>query len=348
MTDRRRHLQATLRAELEAREADAFAHVATDRDPTLRYCRVDASDPVAVAFDGAEWLACRRSDSSDHPAERLAARLRERGLDGSILTPQTVPHDAALYIERAGFSLASTDAVDHARAEKTPGERERIERAQAAAGAGLRRAASVLADATVVDGSLAVDGDPLTPDRLRRLADEAVVAAGGFPAGNTAVSAGTDPDVALPAGEPIVVELAPQETDGYHGGLVRTFVVDGDGGWERRAHVAVTRALASARALLTADEPPTSAVEADLEAEVVAFGFEEGIETAVYSVGLERRERPADGDAVETGHVVRLEAAVTGTDGDTVRVADLLFSRSETAEWLEKPSRSLDPAAFES
>ncbi|WP_254766543.1 peptidase M24 [Salinilacihabitans rarus] len=348
MTGPRNRAESTLAAELDARDADAFVHVGRARDPAIRYC-AGGDDPEpgtirALAFDGESWRR-RGAAPSDaaHPATALASALADAGAE-RVLSPRAIPHDAALYFEGAGLELASTDALERARARKTPAEVERIERAQAAASEGLRRAASTLAGAAVVDGALRGDDEALTPERLRREIDREVVAAGASPADGTAVSApGTGP---LRAGEPIVVSVAPREPGGYRGALVRTLVVDGEGGPERRAHVAITHAFRSARALLTADVQSVTAVEADLEAEVRAFGFAEddGIETRVRGVGLDPVERPARGDdEVGPGSVVRLDVAV-GTE-NRVRLADLLVVEADGPRTLAAPARSLEPAA---
>ncbi|QFU82651.1 M24 family metallopeptidase [Natronorubrum aibiense] len=355
------HLESAISDALEAREAVAVVHAGSDCDPAVRYCRprlAVENGLVAVAFDGETWLVETDTDAGSHPAEALAATLCERVGSETILTPARLPHDAALYLEQAGFELASTDVIERARATKTERERERIASAQTAAAAGVRRGASLLADATIDDGHLVVDGEVLTPDRLRIAIDEAIVSAGAFPAGNTVVNPNPDHrpstldtgDVALRPGEPIVLETAPRGPAGYHGGLVRTFVVDSDGGRERRAHVGVTQSFRSAAAMLTADTESVTAVEADLEAEVRAFGFEnaDAVQTRVTGVGLEPRERPRlGGDGIEPGSVVRLESAVHVADGQWLRIADILVRKTadERAIYLPACSRSLEPTA---
>ncbi|MDF9744851.1 peptidase M24 [Natrinema sp. S1CR25-10] len=364
--ERRDHAVSVVSAALAERDAAAFVHVGTDRDPGIRYLRpAPATGRTAIAYLGAEdeWVVQSAADESrGDPAERLASTLADRGLEGPVLTPPRVPHDAALYLEHAGFELASTDALERARTTKTAGERAEIAAAQRAASAGIRRAASVLADATVVDGRLAVaenDGDrsdpePLTAARLRTAIDDAIVGAGALPAGNTAVdpgsSDGTDPSPLRP-GEPIVLEAAPRGPAGYHGGLVRTLVVDSDGGRERRVHVAVTQSFRSARSMLTAGTESVTAVEADLEAEVRSFGFAEGdaIETDVAGVGLEPRERPAEGgDDVGPETVVRIDVAGQVGADTRIRIADVLAvtDEGERPDWLAAPSQSLEPSAL--
>ncbi|WP_265108911.1 M24 family metallopeptidase [Halosolutus halophilus] len=349
-------LEAALATALDSREAVAFVHAGPDRDPAIRYCRSSSSPsavdrrgaPIrALAFDGTRWLSVSSADSAGHPAADLASGLTDRVGTGTVLTPARIPHDAALYLEQAGFSLASTDVVERTRATKTDAERDHVDTAQAAAAAGVRRAASVLADATIEDGRLVASGDAVTPDRLRRAVDEAIIAAGGFPARTTTITA-TDGDAALRSGAPIVVATAPRGPTGYHGGLVRTLVVDSEGGTERRAHVAVTQAFRSVQAMLTADTESVTAVEADLEAEVRGFGFgEHPIETRVAGVGLEPAERPRDGaDEVEPDTVVRVEAAVEFEPDRRIRLADVLAVREHEVEWLAPPSRSIEPSAL--
>jgi Xaa-Pro aminopeptidase len=360
--ERRDRATAVVRSALDSRDAAAFVHAGTGRDPGLRYLRPTPSTGLAaVAYDGVEdeWLVGSTADGADaHPADRLAAALADRGLEGPVLTPPRVPHDAALYLERAGFEPASTDALERARATKTAGERDRIAAAQRAAGAGIRRAASLLSDARGVDGRPALDEsgggtEPLTPARLRTAIDEAIVGAGAFPAGNTAVDPDSSraPDDPLRPGEPVVLAATPREPAGYYGRLVRTLVVDGDGGRERRVHVAVTQSFRSARSLLTVGSESVAAVAADLEAEVRSFGFDadQPVETAVAGVGLEPRERPlAGGDAVGPGSVVRLD--VTGAVGpeSRVRIADVvaITDDGDRPDRFAAPSRSLSPAAL--
>lgn len=371
----RERLEGVLAAELTNRDASAFVHVGPRDDPAVDYClrAADAgtaggttpddtegaptasgavgpvADPrrvVAVAYDATreEWLV--RDPGSSHPATRLGANLADCGRVGTILTPPTIPHDAALHLEGAGFALASTDAVDRARATKTDAEREAVAAAGEVAAAGLRRGAALLADAAIANGRLVDDEGAVTADRLRRTVDEGIVAAGGFPTGGTAVAVGDDAD-ALRPGEPVVVVAAARGPTGYRSGLARTVVVDGDGGTERRAHVAVTQAFRSARAMLTADAHPASAVEADLEAEIRGFGFgDRPVETAVHGVGLAPAERPRGDETVGAGAAVRLEAAVEFEPGRWIRLADVLARGDGEVEWLAAPSRSMVPSAL--
>lgn len=360
---------------LANQSAAALVLVGSDREPSLRYCLsviddldldTDHDHPdtapahsasgrthaiAVVLVDDRFTVLSESHNSTADPAHRLATRLADVVPDSAtVLTPRTIPHDAACYLEDTGLSLTSTAVLGQTRARKTVTERDRIERAQTAAVAGVRRGASLLASATTVDGRLESDGEPVTASRMRRTIDEGIVAAGAFPGAQTAIAG--EPAAAIEReqhvadpfspGQPITVSVAPREPDGYHGGLTRTFVVAGEGGRERRAHVAVTRALTSAQSLLSTDEDVSvRSVEADLEAEIRAFGFETPA-ASVHGVGLEPRERPCDGgEVIDTGAVVRLEGAVDG-----IRVADLLCRTETGADWVRDSSRSLEPSSL--
>jgi Xaa-Pro aminopeptidase len=352
-----RVLDAVAAAVAEA-DAAGFVHVGDRFDPDLRaLVGFDGPDRgYAVVHDagGGGWTCLApslydgdaerafpgtvRPADGRPPGERAAALLGERRSDaaagredGRVLVPPHLPHDAAVYLEDAGFALASTGAVRDARAAKSQAEVDAVRRAQAAAVAGVERAAAVLraadvpdgrgasgsrtaagedradADATAGEGGvLALDGEPLTTVRLRRAVDAAVAAAGADPAANTVVAAGPAcadlhyrGDRPVHAGETVLVDVSPREPGGYHGDCTRTFVVAGSGGWERRAHVACEAAL---RAGVAAVEPgaPARRVHEEVAAELAAYGFaaEYGADAgfthaAGHGVGLALHEAPS-------------------------------------------------------
>ncbi|GAD53379.1 hypothetical protein MBEHAL_2139 [Halarchaeum acidiphilum MH1-52-1] len=376
------------------RGATAFVHVGDRNDATLRYLagpalpdrpsayvrtatgeRVLCPPPGAAnaareAFDGE--IASADSLGASAPGERAAAVLDARGADGdetakAVLTTAAIPHAAALYLERAGYDVASTDALAAARALKTEAEIERLRAVQTAATTGVRRAETLLADASR-DGdgrTLVHGGEPLTTGRLRRAVNAALAGAGVEPAGNTLVAAGAtwrDParegdPVPIAAGDPVLVDLAPRDATGYHGRLARTFVVDTEGGWDRRAHLAATRAREAGLAELEAGTP-ASRVHEETAAEIVAYGFDAAGDTRTngsrgsralgHGVGLERREGPsltATSD-LAAGHVVALAPTVfDAAEGGGVRIADTAVVTTDGYELLADYSTTLSPTA---
>ncbi len=366
-----------IEAAIEARDAVGFVHVGPPDAPASRYLRRlgdgasglgdstngtgDAADRTPTALEGrshhafavVDGAVLTESAGAGHAAERLADGLSDRS--GTLLVPPEIPHDAALHLEEAGFELASSDVVERARSRKTPDERDAIERAQEACAAGLQRAATGLAEATDVDGHLFRAERPLTPERLRRAVDAAMVAADGYPCGRTTIevdgASNEDADDTagdpIAPGEPVVLRLRPRGPTGYHGALTRTLVPGTDGGWERRAHVAVESALRSARTMLAAGSATVREVEAELVAEVGSFGFAESATASVAGVGLEAVERPRRGTSeIESGAVVALETGVESAADGTVRLGDTLAVGDGDAEWLAPSSRALDPATL--
>jgi len=364
---------------LDRREASAFVHVGDRFDADLRYCTgFDGPDrDVAFVRTPDERVLCVPSDhetaarrgfsgrvvttSQDEPVgHRAAAVLGATNPDGTVLTPRSIPHDAALYLEKAGFDVASTDAVAEARVVKSDAECDAIQTAAAAATAGVRRAAAVLRAATVEDDRLEWDGATLTTDRLCRAVDATIAGRGADPAANTVVGMGPscadprgrDPEPIRP-GETVLVDVAPRSPEGYHADYARTFVVAGVGGWPRRAHVAVEMACGAADAVLAAGAgEPARKVATEAVAEIRAYGFgadDDEIHRPVgHGVGLAHHERPSfDGDAdLAAGSVVAVEPGVFGPAGG-VRIEDTVRVREDGADRLTDLSRSLYPAAYD-
>lgn len=384
MTATEGRAETALADAIGTRDAAAFVHVGDRTDATLRYLagpaladrpsayvrtatgeRVlcpppGAASAVRETFDGTVVSAGSLGVSA--AGERAAAALDARDATGTVLTTAAIPHAAVLYLERAGYDVASTDALTEARALKTDGEIKRLRAVQTAATTGVARAETLLAEASRRDdGTLVHGGEPLTTELLRHEVNAAMARAGVDPAGNTLVAAGTawhDPafanDTPIAAGDPVLVDLAPRDAPGYHGRLARTFVVDTDGGWDRRAHLAVTRAREAGLAEL---DPGTSAsrVHEEAAAEIVAYGFDavgeartDGMHALGHGVGLARREAPwlTNADELEPGNVVALAPTVfDAAEGGGVRVADLAVVTAEGYDLLAEYATSLSPSA---
>lgn len=330
--------------ELGDRDANAFVHVGDRFDGTLRYLSQvsNADRPYAVVYDGEPILVAPRGFeerarrafpgrvvTDDWEGATAPGRRAAQLLDGGrVLVPPHIPHDAAVWLERAGCELASTDVVERIRARKTDAEIERIRAVQDAARAGMARAEAILADASVEGERVVDDGDPLTAERLRRAVNAELAREGVRPAGNTAIRVG--PTRVPPGGErkippdgTVVVSLSPRGPRSYHGALARTFVVESAGGWERRASVAVESARRAGLAEIEAGVKSRS-VHDEIVAEIGAFGFDAFETETVRGVGLVRREAPLMGETVPSGAVVALAPSVLDPAEGAVAVADLI------------------------
>lgn len=373
---------AFLAAELDERDATAFVHVGTSADPDQRYLtRVDRPD-VSVAFvyvDGDAVLCApervaERAERTfpgdvvygpsdlraETPGRRAAEVLAERGVgpDETVLVPQHLPHDAALFLEESGVDLASAEAVAEARVRKTDTEVACVRAVQRGARRAMGHVETVLAEADQTGRALHVAGERLTGERLRREANVALARAGLDAAGNTTIRVGgrsADPGTEVPvdAGETVVVDLAPRGPHGYHGALARTYVVDAEGGWERRAHLAVQRAQDAGLAELAEGAGvAASTVHTETVAEVAAYGFDTGLDADTgftcpsgHGVGLARRERPAltEDVALEAGTVLTVEPEVYDPEEGHIRLCDLVVVTADGFEPLAKTPRSLVP-----
>nr|WP_305882959.1 M24 family metallopeptidase [Halobellus rarus] len=260
--------------------------------------------------------------------------------------------------------MRSTTAVADARATKADGELEAIRAVQRAAVGGVRRAERVLAAAERdQSGGLRLDDGALTAERLRRVVNAELARCGVGDAGNTVVVAGSTGDGGtetepIATDEPVRIDVAPRGPHGYHGFRSRTVVVDSDGGWERRAYVAVEAALEAAL-----DEVESGAdaddVRREADAELAAFGFDptggergsaEGdsdpSETG-HGVGLSRRERPflRASETLEVGSVLAVAPGLTDSEHGSVRLGDLVVVTEAGYELLGDGTRSFTPRA---
>lgn len=373
-----RHVDDVLPEALKAVDAEGFVHAGTVADPDLRYLTgaVDETHRLAFGYTDATALLAlpsaatapagfpghiERVATGTDPAKRLVSLLADRCDAGPIAAPRQIPHDAACYVQNAGFELTSTTAVADARTIKTDAEVAAVARAADAAVAGMDRARELLASATVVDGGLELDGGPVTTDRLRRAVDAAVVLAGGQPAGNTSVDTATaaavdaevDSDaqavgepIRVVPGEPIWIRLAPRDPAGYHAPLARTLTVDATGGWERRAHVACE---AARRAGVDAAKPGESAavVAEEVLAELGAYGFDPGRQAgpAGAGVGLSLRERPSlsESTALQSGMVLSLTPTLTDSTESTIRLGDTVVVTDDGVRLLTDCSTATTP-----
>ncbi|MFC7097779.1 M24 family metallopeptidase [Halobaculum marinum] len=371
--------------ELAARDAVGCVAVGDRFDDDLRYLTRFSGPDRDYAFvltlgsDGAPHTAlcapalfdeqARREfpgdtvgvDRQGDPAGvRAAAALADAGHDsGTVLVPQGIPHDAAVYLENAGYEVASTDAVARARETKTTAELDRLRRVQRAAIRGIRRAETVLAEATVDPDRDEVrwNGGVLSTERLRRQVNEVLAAHGVRDAGNTVIGAGataadlhyTGTDVIRP-GETVLLDVSPRGPDGYYGDVTRTFAVDPEGGWDRRAYLAVEAAREAALEEVAAGVPAAT-VHEEAAAELAAHGFrvdssEVGFTHSTgHGVGVSLHEGPsltADED-LEAGNVLTIEPGVYDPSEGGVRLEDLIVVTGDGFEFLGEYPFSLVP-----
>jgi Xaa-Pro aminopeptidase len=208
-----------------------------------------------------------------------------------------------------------------------------VGRALSTAESGLVAAATHLTAATTVDGRLHHDGDPLTPAALERVASDA--------AGDAAVTVETRGD--LRPDDPLVVAVRP---DGA-APLARTFVVDGTGGWTRRAAVAVGMAHDAVRRVAEPGVPARRLVD-EAVAELGAYGLATGEGAVVHGIGTPI-DRESD-EPLSAGQRFALDPAARDpdpeTDRGTVRIGGWYTITESGCRPLSDLSTSLSPADY--
>ena len=285
----------------------------------------------------------------------------------SAVVPETFPVWLADRLRGNGVELV-VDAgfFDDRRRVKSDAELAGIRRAQRAAGAGMDAARELLRSASQKGGELALDGEPLTVERVKAAmavafavngatADEFIVAPG--PQGALGHDMGSG---AIRAGVPIVIDIWPRDNESFcFCDMTRTFVVgevpDDVREWHRLCEEALDRAIseiadgADGRAIFDgsceifeAAGEPTQRTKTP--GEPLGDGFFHGLG---HGVGLEVHEQPGLGLAAKlplrAGDVVTVEPGLYRRGYGGVRLEDLILVTSNGAENLTNYSRDLLP-----
>ena len=370
----------------------------SERNPALRHeVPISVGDPFMLVEDrGRTWIL-----SSDLERERLAGcrpdaelvdigqlgfhELIENGLSyreldvefASRLAAQIgiteaivefeFPFAIAERLRADGIALRiDEDAVTERRRRKSTHELAGIRRAQYAAEAAMRTAATLLARAEVDGDRLLLDRGRLTAERIRAAMRDAAWEAGAVLPPEVIVASvwqghGHEPgNGPLPARLPIVIDVWPQDTEtACWADMTRTFVVGGEPPGEvRRQEELVRRALDGAYAavrpgvtgrelhghtcdLFEAAGYPTQRTSR-------SDGSEEGFQFSLgHGVGLQVHEAPAVGrtgsEPLVAGDVLAIEPGLWRNDVGSVRLEDLILVTDEGYELLTDFPYGLSP-----
>ncbi|MFB6096091.1 MAG: M24 family metallopeptidase [Haloferacaceae archaeon] len=368
-----------------ADDYDGYLIDAAGDDSDQRYLSgFDAPDPFVTLYtpDGTHLLvsslefgrarkesradAVHRLSAFDHRASvvehgeiagkgrTLAAFLEACDVD-SVAVPKRFPLAAADGLRGQGVSVtaAERDVVTEIRAVKTDEELAHARAAQEANEAAMRAAEDLLRSATVVDGVLYHEDDPLTSERVREEIevtllrhgcglDETIVACGADAADPH--DRGSGP---LEADEPIIVDIFPRDkSTKYHADMTRTFV-KGEPSDAIREWFDVTDE--ARRAALDAVEP---GVTGGAVHDVVCDVFEDAghptlrsdpqtetgfIHSTGHGVGLDVHELPRvapGGEELEPGHVITIEPGLYDPAVGGVRIEDIVVVTEDGHENL--------------
>lgn len=331
----------------------------------LAGCRPDA-ELLEIDELGLRELVDRglkRNEINLELASRAAART---GITEAIVDFD-FPLAVADRLRSDGISLrVDNSAVTTRRRRKSSHELAGIRRAQLAAEAAMAAAAALLGRAQADNGSLRLQGRPLTAERLRDAIRDTAWERGALMPPDVIVASvwqgtGHEPGRGpLPAGLPIEIDLWPcDQESGCWADMTRTFVAGGEAPDEvRRQETLVRRALDEARAAV---RPGVNGRELhDHCCELFeAEGYRtqrtgpgddpsEGFQFSLgHGVGLRVHEAPNLGRAghepLVAGDVLAIEPGLWQREVGGVRFEDLLLVTEEGCELLTSFPYSLHP-----
>jgi Xaa-Pro aminopeptidase len=363
-----------LRHEIPLPVPDAFLYLERDGKRTAVVSSLEAAR-IREAAPDVDVVELERFGNDELIAQGMPPREREleialracRGLGiANAIVPPGFPLELADHLRANGVQLtAAREFFEARRRVKNIAQIEGIRRAQRACEAALDAARDLLRRANASNGTLTVDDEPLTCERLRRAVENAF-GEHGVAADEIVVSHGAQTAIghemghgAIARGEPIVFDLFPRDrTTGCYSDMTRTYVVGGAPdelrAFHRLAKQALDEALASTRAgvngrtlmeqtcnLFHEHGYPTQLHKRP--GEVLEEGFFHGLG---HGVGLDVHERPwvsRFGDDLVAGDVITLEPGLYRQGFGGVRLEDIVLVTENGCENLTQYPYDLEP-----
>jgi Xaa-Pro aminopeptidase len=344
-------------------EVDAYVHVGDGTDDLVQYLtRIDPEDNLAaLVLTEAGATACIRpryrpeaerkfpgdaivETESGKPIAATVADQLEGATD--VRVPDTTPVGVVNDLEEHA-AVEVVPEPDTVWCRKTPAEQAVAAHMADGVQAGIARAESVLADATVTEDAVHWGGAELTTERLRREISKELADFGLRSMGNVVIGAGEScaelhftGDEPIRPDETVLIDLGPRGPFGYYGDISRTFVPGVPGDWEQEAFEVVREALDAAfdaleaGAGLGADELYVAMADV-IEGAGYETGLHESRDDAVglyhgtgHGIGVRIHEKPfqsRDSDAtLEAGNVITIEPGLYDPDRGGVRLEDVV------------------------
>jgi len=253
-----------------------------------------------------------------------------------------------------GVVIDEDDVIREIRAVKTDEEVEHIRTAQRANETAMERAETLLREATVTDGILRLDGEPLTSERVKReieitllkhdcALDDTIVASGADAADPHERGSGP-----IEAGVPIVVDIFPRHKPSkYHADMTRTFLKGEPSETVREWYDLTAEAKQAAFDVIepgiTGREVHDVVCEVYEDAGLPTLRSEPSSNTGFihgtgHGIGLDVHENPSisltEDTELEPGHVVTVEPGLYDPDVGGIRIEDLVVVTEDGFENL--------------
>jgi Xaa-Pro aminopeptidase len=362
-----------LRHEIPVAVPDPFLYVEHDGErhaivTAFEVERIEEADGIKChPFEELGWdeMIAKGMKREDMDLEVCTRTCKELGVKSAVV-PTTFPLGIADRLRADGVELTPDHEFFVSRRRvKSQAELEGIARAQRGAEAGMAAARDLLSRAEPQNGSVVVEGEPLTCERLKLaiqqaftehdlFADEFIVSHGA----QTAVGhdMGSGP---IAPGEPVVIDLWPRDRQSAcYADMTRTFVVgetsDELAEYQRLCREALERSLEAVKPGIEGRDVYVLVCElfeehgyptglSKKEGEVLEDGFFHGLG---HGVGLEVHEQPwlgrYPGELVE-GDVITLEPGLYRHGSGGCRLEDLVRVSADGAELLTDFPYDLKP-----
>jgi Xaa-Pro aminopeptidase len=304
------------------------------------------------------------------PREQQTLILYERAVEQlgveDAVVPPSFPLELADRLRAKGVNVnADRQLFTERRRVKSEAELEGIRKAQRGTEAAMAAARDLLRAAEPGNGTLVLDGEPLTAERIKArisdvfsehalVSDAMIVAPGAQGAEGHEMGHGP-----IAPGQSLVIDLFPRDGEsGCYADMTRTFVV-GDvpeelAEYHRLVHAALERSLEATKAgaegnalyRLVCDIFHEAGYPTQLskkEGEVLQDGFFHGLG---HGVGLEVHEQPwlsRDPSSLVAGDVITLEPGLYRHGFGGVRLEDLVLVTDDGAENLTDFPYDLTP-----
>ena len=363
---------ASMRHEVPVPIPDPFLYVERSgvRHAVVTSFEVSRLEPLGIVvhpleefgFDELMAQGLPRHEVTTQTIEKAVAQL---GVEDALVPP-TFPLGLADRLRAKGVELKpDRELFAQRRRVKNQTELEGIRRAQRGTEAAMAAARELLRSAEVADGSLTLDGEPLSSERIKAriievfnehnlVSDEMIVAHGGQAASGHDMGSGP-----IAPGEAVVIDLFPRDREtGCYADMTRTFVVgdvpDELAEYHRLVYEALRRSMEAVKAGAEGREVYVLVCDVFHEAgyptqlskqpgEVLSNGFFHGLG---HGVGLEVHEPPSlsrDPSQLVAGDVITLEPGLYREGFGGVRLEDLVLVTDDGAETLTDFPYDLTP-----